>query len=80
MRNLIYELDRIELFDEYRCAVITRTNMLIGKRDDKDFDLQIKDKNYRIVREKSMIPERWISEVLKNVKEKGIKCFQELSL
>lgn len=80
MRNIIYELDRIELFDEYRCIVTTRTNMLIGKRDEKDFDLQIHDKNYRIVTEKSMTPERWIKEVLKNVKGKGLKCSQELSL
>ena len=47
MKRLCYELEQIELYDNYRCIIITYTNVIIGKRSEIDFDVE--DKNYIVL-------------------------------
>ena len=79
MKRLCYELEQIELYDNYRCIIITYTNVIIGKRSEIDFDVELGEEyTYKIVKEKSMTPERWIKEVTKHLHKKGLSSYQEI--
>lgn len=79
MLNLVYELDRIELFDKFRCILIDRSSIILCKASE-DGEYEIQGRKYTKISEKSMTPERWAKELIKNVKNKGESgCIEKLS-